>query len=149
MPLLRRLGLASLLVSALALWSVQAQEEALPSNTESVLSKALSRQLAALNGEDPDQVMALFHPQAPGLEESRRGLVTMFRTYDLQYTLDAKHYVGVDEPYAYMRIVQTTRGAKLKASRTEQLFVFKRHQRDWMFWTSVVLEKRPLPPSRR
>jgi hypothetical protein len=144
----RRLGFASLLVGVVALWSVQAQDEALPSNTKQVLSKAIDDQLLALNAEDPDRVMALFHPRAPGLKQTRKSLVGMFRALELRYTLVSKHYVGVDEPYAYMRVIQETRGGNVKPSRSESLFVFKRKERAWLFWTSVVLDKQPMPDRR-
>ena len=146
----RLVGLsAAALLSVGVLWSARAQEEALPSNTGAQLVKALEAQIDALNGESPEGVMALFHSQAPELKAHRSGLVAMFRSYDLRYTLDSHHYVGLDEPYAYIRVLQTTQGAKLRPSRTEQLFVFKREGREWKFWTSVVLDKRILRPRPR
>ena len=144
---MRRFVFAGVLVSAVALWSVQAQE-ALPSNTERLLKAALDAQIRALNSENPAGVMALFHPDAPNLKQTQQGLVGMFRSYDLKYTIDSKHYVGTDLPYAYIRVVQTTAGAKLKPSQTEQLFVFKRNGKSWAFWTSVVLNKRAIPSRR-
>ncbi len=144
---MRRFVLVGVLVSAVALWSVQAQE-ALPSNTERTLKTALDAQIRALNAENPAGVMALFHPEAPNLDQTRKGLVAMFRSFDLRYRLDSKHYVGTDLPYAYIRVVQTTVGTKLKPSRTEQLFVFKRRGKGWAFWTSVVLSKHGVPSGR-
>ncbi len=132
----------------LGLWTADAQQEALPSNTSTVLTKALEAQIAALNSEDPDAVVSLFHPRAPGLKESRKGLVEMFRRYDLNYTLDQKHYIGVDGRYAYMRVIQTTRGGNMRPTRSEQLFVFCRAGKEWKFWTSAMLRKEVMPDKK-
>jgi hypothetical protein len=129
-------------------WLVQAQEEAGPSNVGQVVEAALRAQVEALNAEDPDRVLELFHPQAQGVDQARRNLVQMFRAQDLRYSLERYRFVATDEPYAYARATQATRGGP-RPTRTEQLFVFRRDGSAWRFWTSVVLDTEPGPSGKR
>lgn len=119
-----------------------AQEPAGPAADGPAIHAALKAQIEALNAEDPDRVMALFHPGAPGLDEVRRGLVALFRARDHHYSLERFTFVAVDGPYAYARCLQTTSLASRPDApprAVEQLFVFRRSGAAWKFWTSVVL----------
>lgn len=144
----RRLLVALPLLLASLLATLAVGQEVGPSNAATVLGQSLSEQVSALNAEDPDRVMALFHPDAPNLDEVRASLVGMFRAQDLRFTLEEQHFVGVDGRYAYVRCVQTTRAPATAAgppaiSRSEQLFVFRQLGSGWRFWTSAVLESGP------
>jgi len=142
------LPLLGALLATLAVGQEEPGREAGPTNASTLLAEALTEQVSALNAEEPERVMALFHPDAPNLEEVRASLVGMFRAQDLRFTLDEQHFVGVDGRYAYVRCLQTTRAPASAAgppavSRSEQLFVFRRLGPGWRFWTSAVLESGP------
>ncbi len=121
----------------------------LPSPVDGALRAALDEQVEALNAEDPDAVVALFHSEAPNFREVRRSLVELFRARDLRYKLDAYRFVAEDRPYAYARCTQTTEplDGKGDARRVEQLFVFRRSGDEWRFWTSALLRELD-PPAR-
>jgi len=130
--------------TAFAVAGAFAQEPAGPSGVARQVHQALAAQIEALNAEDPDAVMALFHPAAPGLDELRRQLVALFRARDHRYTLERFKFVAEDGPYAYARCLQTTAVVGRppgEVQRLEQLFVFRRADGGWKFWTSVVLRE--------
>ena len=119
-------------------------QEPQPSNTAQVLQKLVERQTSALDHEDPNKVMALFHPKAPGLKEIRATLVQQFARYDDSFHLEKTHYVGEDGKWAYMRAIQTIRGVRKQTpfvTAVEELLVFRRSGREWRAWTSVRLEQ--------
>ncbi len=155
-PSLPPLMAAALLLLALGWGTAPAQEGPpadLPAAAGLDVKRALEAQIEALNGEDPDAVMALFHPQAPGHAQIRRSLVELFRARDLRYALEDYRFVAEDRPYAYARCVQSTHAldGSEPPRRLEQLFVFRREGERWKFWTSVVLSDLtpPAPPGRR
>ena len=134
-----------LFVSGLFVWAGAGAQEAGPSKTEHLLSAALEAQVKAMNAEDLNAMMALFHPGVPDSKEVRRSLAVMFRQLDLQYSLERQRLVAVDGRYAYLRCLQTLRGDPRGVSRSDQLFVFRRYGEGWRLWTSLLLEQVPLP----
>lgn len=131
-----------------------------PSNTAQVLRGLIERQTKALDAEDPDKAMAVFHPKAPGVNQIRATLVRQFALNDDSFKLVKTHYVGQDGKWAYMRSVQTITGVREQkkfVTAVEELLVFRRHGREWRAWTSARLDqetrdvtpKGPRPPRKR
>lgn len=116
-----------------------------PSNAEVVCASLVKQQLSALNLENPDAVMLVFHPEAPNRLELQRTLAQQFRLRDLRYKLLSLRFVAEDGPYAYMRMRQLVDGSRERTpfkGETELLLVFRKSLRGWKAWTSVRLAQK-------
>ena len=116
-----------------------------PSNAEVVCASLVKQQLSALNLENPDAVMLVFHPEAPNRLELQRTLAQQFRLRDPRYKLLSLRFVAEDGPYAYMRMRQLVDGSRERTpfkGETELLLVFRKSLRGWKAWTSVRLAQK-------
>jgi hypothetical protein len=144
-------GIVGLVCVALA----PAQDPAGPSNAEVICVGLVKQQISALNVENPQGVMLVFHPEAPNRNELHRTIVEQFRRKDLRFKLVSSHFVAEDGKWAYMRVVQQVSGGhtspKPFKGETEELLVFKRYKHMWKAWTSARLSQRSLTkgPQRR
>ena len=145
LPFVLLLGLGA--SCGLGVLRAQDPQPAGPSNTQVVCESLVKQQMSALNLENPDGVMLVFHPEAPNRLELQRTLVQQFRMRDLRYKLLSLHFVAEDGPYAYMRMVQIVDGSREKTpfkGESELLLVFRKSTRGWKAWTSVRLRQKKI-----
>lgn len=145
LPLVLLLGLGG--TWGLGVLRAQDPQPTGPSNAQAVCESLVKQQLSALNLENPDGVMLVFHPEAPNRLELQRTLVQQFRLRDLRYELLSLHFVAEDGPYAYMRMRQIVDGSREQTpfkGETEMLLVFRKSLRGWKAWTSVRLQQKKL-----
>lgn len=142
---------AALALGGAALWGppAAAQGQMGPSNTEVECRRVIEQQMSALNVENPQGAMMLFHPKCPDRDGMLRSLVDQFRRYDLRYKLKEAVFIG-EEPgtYAYMRVKQTVDGSHEKRpfkGETELLLVFRKDKNGWKAWTSAHLSQETKP----
>ncbi|MGE0712557.1 MAG: nuclear transport factor 2 family protein [Planctomycetota bacterium] len=156
---MKRATLGLLVLSSLAslalVWRsapARAQGEMGPSNTQVLCEALVKQQVSALNVENAQGVMMVFHPEAPNRQELLQTLTQQFRKLDLRYKLLETHFVAEDGDYAYLRVREHVDGSHEQRpfqGETEDLLVFKRHQHTWKAWTSARLDAKSVPLAPR
>lgn len=113
---------------------------AAPINPEhAAILAVVQANIDAINNEDLDGAMAVFDPDAPGLELSRKVTAQLFDTYDLKYTIEEMTVESVDAGTARVRFSQLTEkvnGPQFRNNRVRGVHILKKRDGVWKFYTT-------------
>ena len=116
-------------------------------NDNSPLLKSLSRMLARyhgfLNDHDIENVLDMIHDRSPAKASIRRMLEQTFSTYRLKNTLLCAKYIGIDNDYVYVRILERIaklEGPEFRDNVADSLVVIKWVEDAWKVCSITPLE---------
>lgn len=107
------------------------------------LKKVIEKNCEGMNKEDVDMAMSAIHTKASIYEPTKTLTVRVNTRYDLKYTILSFKFVTLDEDYAIARVKQRTtkiKGPEFKNNEMEMYHIFRKENKDWKVWNSVILE---------
>lgn len=99
-------------------------------------------QAAAIEAEDMNAYAKTFHSESFALAPSRNMTELLMKSYDMTVRVTKLSLVGQDETFLYARVAVETRktaGPAFRDNLVESIWVFKKENNDWKFWSSGVL----------
>ena len=121
---------------------------ALPTKLQGIVSELFQ----ALQEENIEKSMSLFHPDSPNRAATQKSYETAFPSTQISYELKNFSYIGKDEKFAVARFTQSIgilelNGKKVtdpRRARLEIMMLFRPSGDSWKIWKSIEIER--LPP---
>lgn len=116
------------------------------------LQRIASELFQALQEEDIEKAMGLFHPDSPNRAATQKSYEAAFPASQISYELKDFSYIGKDDKFAVARFTQSIgilelNGKKVtdpRKGRLEMIMLFRLSGDSWRIWKSVEIER--LPP---
>lgn len=123
-----------------------------PNKDEAELLEVIRTNTEYLEAEDVEGYMSTLHPGSPLFEQTRGTLVFMFENFDLDYSIEDTDVLSIDDDFATVRVVQTTRKVSgsepFRNNRIIAVHTFMRdEQGDWKIAETAFQEIEYLDPS--
>ena len=120
----------------------------LPSKLQGIASELFQ----ALQEENIEKAISLFHPDSPNRATTQKSYEAAFPTTQISYELKDFSYIGKDDKFAVVRFTQSIgilelNGKKVtdpRRARLEIMMLFRPSGDSWKIWKSVEIER--LPP---
>jgi len=103
---------------------------------------AVRAQVKALNRRDAEAALAVMHPQAPGLDQTRQTTQQITATYDLLFMIQNLTLESATENEARVRFKQITQkvsGPEFRNNRVEGIHNLRKDQGAWKIYSTQVL----------
>jgi hypothetical protein len=103
---------------------------------------AIRSQVKALNHREASTALACMHPQAPGLDETRKTTEEVTATYDLLYMIQSLALEAADEKEATVRFTQVTQkvsGPEFRNNRVTGIHTLRKYEGTWKIYYTQVL----------
>mgnify|MGYP000273484736 CR=1 FL=1 len=113
-------------------------------NINDSLRTAVQESFQMANSEDLEGYMDLMHPSSPSYRRTRRVTRQLMDRYDLNYELLSFEYVGTNGKYKLARVKQKTTNTSDAAFRdniTVNLWAFRKDDKEWKSWNTMLLER--------
>lgn len=117
----------------------------LPSKLQGIASELFQ----ALQEENIEKSMSLFHPDAPNRAATQKSYETAFPSTQISYELKEFSYIGKDDKFAVVRFIQSIgilelNGKKVtdpRRARLEIMMLFRQSGESWKIWKSIEIER--------
>jgi hypothetical protein len=131
-----------LLAAVIFLFGCQKHPEKTTATSGPVFA-TVQAQIKALNQRNAAAALALMHPEAPGLDQTRKTTEQVTATYDLIFMLQNMSLESVSENEATVRFTQITQkvsGPAFRNNRVAGLHTLRKHRGAWRLYYTQVLQ---------
>ncbi len=120
-------------------------KESLPNKLQGIVSDLFR----ALQEENIEKSMNLFHPDSPNRAATQKSYEAAFPSNEFSYELKEFSYIGKDEKFAVARFTQSIailefNGKKVTDPRRaslEVMMLFRKSGDSWKIWKSIEIER--------
>lgn len=128
-----------ILVLAIVFYSTTTSAQ---SERQKAIEQVISENIEYILKEDLELTLTTIHTQSPNYKSTAQIMQQLFATYDLKYEILDIDFIGVDEEYAYARVLQKSEkisGPQFSNNELDALQVFKREDGQWKLWSQANL----------